>query len=174
MKLTDGAISSLKRGAHEGTDEVSAVDEQGECYDAGQVCAIADGVVRREMGYNEYKPNLMVKDVIWAGAVQRDVHMKWWVVTDREDQSTEMHMLPTHRTKEANRSFMRKWGASGKNCKLSKGRRFCLVTYTTEVHPGSPMFDAPTPVIRVEGIRVEPKTKVQRKLSAFFAKNPEA
>ena len=171
MKLTGGAIECLKRGAAKGTDEINAVGDDGESYDAGQVCAIADGVIRRQMGYNEFQPNLMVKEVVWSGAVKRDGELKWWVVTDCEDSSTHMHMLPTHRTKEANRSFMKKWGASGKNCKLAKGRRFTLVTCTTEIHPGAPVFDIETPVIRVEGIRMEPRSNFQKNLLSFFSKN---
>ena len=171
MRLTENAISWLERGALKGDPEVNAVDGEGFSYDAGQVCAIADGVRRSGVGYNEFQPNLQVKDVIWSGAVRNGAHMKWWKVTDCEDGTTEMPMLPSRRTKEVHSHFMKRWGASGKGCKLVTGRRFQLVTHTTKVMPAGPMFDHPTPVILVEGIRMEPRSSHQKKISKYFTRS---
>lgn len=173
MQLTFGAIAALKAGAKR-DEEVNAVDADGTAFDAGQICAVKDGLVRRkQIDYNEYQPNLMVKEVKWSLTNRLGVPMKTWIVVDDEEaeDDSEMVMMAATRTKEVHQKFLKQWGQSGKNCKLSIGRRFTLVDYTTVTIAPGKQFSVETPVIMVEKLRMEPKSRHQTKIASFLSKN---
>lgn len=171
MILSNGAIDSLTRGARKGDIEVNALSKDGETFYAGQVCCEVDGVERKSVDYDEFTPNLEIKEVVWTQKIVGNVPMKTWLVTDDSDSDNQMVMIHSKRSKQIAKNFLKKWGQSGKDCKLGSGRRFTLVDYTTAMEPPGPMFDDWTPVIRVERIRMEPKSRKQKKMLEFLRKN---
>lgn len=179
MMLTHGAIKALTNGAEHPDIAINAIVD-GVPKDAGQICAEEDGLVRhKQIDYDEYQPVLQVKDVIWTKQMKFATPMKHWIVTDDEDGDNAMVMLASTRKDGKDgtyRKFMKTWGQSGKNCKLGKGRRFKLLTYTTKMTREGSLFNDPVPVIHVENIRVEPKSRKQKKIYDFIKKNniPEA
>ena len=175
MKLSNGAVKALTAGALSGDDEVSAITQDGQRCDCGPILAEKDGLISsKQIEYdNEFHPNLMIKEACWFPSIQFGVHRKGWKVTDEEDGSTEMWMLPTNRNLSVAKHFSKKWGTSGSQCKLGMGKKFTLLDYTTEVVPAGRQFDVDTPVIRVERIRCAPKQKKQTNLKSYFSKPHE-
>ena len=174
MQLTPGAIGALKLGANYAgyaSLEINAITADGTKWDSACICAEKDGIKRGSLDYNEYKPNLQVKEVVWTEAIRKGVPMKYWIVTDTEDGENEMVMMHSTRNKEVCKNFLKKWGQSGKDCKLGKGKRFTLVDYYTTVTPANSHFEYDTPTIKVERIRMEPRSNHQQKLTSFLRVN---
>ena len=157
MKLSTGSIAHLKRGAEHKSLDYNGVDEKGNLFDAGQIQSEGDEDIRYRLGLNELQPVLQVVSCEWHGTYDSKFVI---TVTDGND---EMYMMPCRRDISIRSRFMKQWGM-GTQCKLSPGTRFKLLDYTTE-KTSLPNTDNPLlehPVIRVEKIRLEPKSRVNK------------
>lgn len=171
MKLTEGAVKALRRGAVKNDLEINAVTDDGTEWEAGQVIYKDDPKLRKAMKSEtpEYNPVLQVEERLWLGFWGVVPTIKF-VVTDGEDKIV---MYASHRTFAIAKSFMRRWGDGGKG-KLGVGMRFQLLDYTTQWEKKGRNHDEDEACIMVETVRAEPKPgkpKMQTKMLSFLRKN---
>ena len=172
MKLTEGAVKSLKRGALLGTLDINAVTEDGVQHEAGQICSEDDSVMRAVMGYDEFRPVLEVRRTEWFGKNLGPCPMvKFWCVDSEEENGEEVCVMASPRLKHKfAKKFFSKSGPY-QTGRLKIGRRFQLVDCTTRVVMRDRVHDGKEPIVHVEKIRCAPIRRMQTKLRSFLVKN---
>jgi len=167
MILTNGAVAALTAGAMSMDLDINAIDADGKEFFAPQVCCEDDKQVRAAIAMEEYNPVLEVVRTEWVGFDGMIPNIKI-IVKDASD--AEILMLVSRRSVGIAKNFQKKWGP-GSTRKLSPGNRFRLMDYTTRMTNINSVHKEVVPYVSVETIRVEPKPKLQSKLTAFLAKN---
>ena len=159
MKLTQGAVGCLARGAAHKDPDVNAVGPNGDLFEAGQMVTEGDADLRRTLDIDEYRPVLEVVSTNWCGRNFTRWNEIGCLVTDGEET---IFMKACYREKKKRKHFLRTW-CGGLSPKLVAGRRFTLMDYTTEVRfLKTASGDAvKQPVVFAERLRIAPKKKVQ-------------
>lgn len=168
MQLTKGAISALLAGALTENLDVNAVDADGKEYHAPQICCEDDKQIRAAIELEEYNPVLEVVSTTWYGCCSMGLPVIEIMVKDANGD--EMLMMATNRNRKITKAFLKRWGNKNGR-KLNPGVRFKLLDYTTKVRQISQFNKEEAPIIFVESIRVEPKPKIQSKMTSWLAKN---
>ena len=172
MKLTSGAVKALIRGARCGNMDINAVMEDGTEKEAGQICCEDDAIIRKAMGLDEYNPILEVVRSEWLGKWLCPTPVMKFYCTNMQGED-EICVMVAQRCKFRFAKNLHRKGGPIQTGRLNVGRRFQLVDYTTDVAKKGKFHSKEEPVVRMERIRCEPVSMMQKKMKEFLKTNTE-
>ena len=73
MKVTEGAVKCLVRGAVHPDPDVNAVGAKGELHEAGQLISEGNEGLRQMLGADEFQPVLEVVKTDWHGSMGKNL-----------------------------------------------------------------------------------------------------